>query len=87
MQFLYFLQQAIIWIITIYYLYQLVISLFSFVKIKEKPYIVKKDHKFLAIIPAHNEEGVIENLINSLKEQDYPKELFDIHVIADNCTY
>lgn len=86
MQFLYFLQQAIIWLITIFYLYQLVISLFSFVKLKDKPYIVNKKHKFILILPAHNEEAVIGNLISSLKELDYPKDLYDIQVIADNCS-
>ena len=25
-------------------------------------------------------------LIKSLNEQDYPKELYDVYVIADNCT-
>ena len=59
MQFIYFLQQAIIWLITIFYLYQLVISIFSFVKLKEKPFIVNKKHKFILILPAHNEEAVI----------------------------
>ena len=86
MQFIYFLQQAIIWLITIFYLYQLVISIFSFVKIKDKPFIVNKKHKFILILPAHNEENVIANLINSLKEQDYPKNKYVIQVIADNCT-
>lgn len=86
MQFVYFLQQAIIWLITIFYLYQLVISLFSFVKLKEKPYIVNKQHKFLIILPAHNEEAVIGNLISSLKKLDYSKDLYDIVVIVDNCT-
>lgn len=86
MQFLYFLQQAIIWLITIFYLYQLVISLFSFIKIKEKPYVVDKKHKFILILPAHNEEKVIGHLIKSLQKLNYPKELYDIQVIADNCT-
>ena len=86
MQFVYFLQQAIIWLITIFYLYQLVIRLFSFVKLKEKPYVVNKQHKFIMILPAHNEEAVIGNLISSLKELDYPKDLYDIAVIVDNCT-
>ena len=40
----------------------------------------------MAIIPAHNEETVIANLVESLKNQDYDKEDFDIYVIADNCT-
>ena len=49
-------------------------------------FIENKNHKFMAILPAHNEENVIGNLIESLKNQDYPKELLDIYVIADNCT-
>ena len=86
MQFLYFVQQALIWIITIYWIYQLVVSVCSFVTLKEKPFIVNKNHKFLAIIPAHNEEAVVGNLIESLQKQNYPKNKYDIIVIADNCT-
>ncbi len=86
MQFLYFVQQALIWIITIYWIYQLVVSICSFVTLKEKPFIVNKNHKFLAIIPAHNEEAVVGNLIESLQKQNYPKNKYDIIVIADNCT-
>lgn len=86
MEYLYIIQQAIVWIITIYWLYQLVVSICSLVKLKDKPLLVNKNHKFMAILPAHNEEAVIGNLIESLKNQDYPKELLDIYVIADNCT-
>ena len=86
MEYLNILQQAIIWIITLFWLYQLLISICSFVKLKDKPLITKKNHKFMAIIPAHNEESVVGNLIESLKNQDYPKDLLDIYVIADNCT-
>jgi len=28
----------------------------------------------------------LKNLIDSLKKLDYPDELYDIYVIADNCT-
>lgn len=86
MEYLYILQQAIVWVITIFWLYQLLISICSLVKLKDKPLLVDKEHKFMAIIPAHNEETVVGNLIESLKKQNYPKELFDIYVIADNCT-
>ena len=86
MIYLYLLQQAIIWIITIYWLYQLVVSVCSLIKLKDKPLKIKKDHKFMAIIPAHNEEAVIGNLVESLKAQDYPQDKYDIYVIADNCT-
>ncbi len=86
MDYLYILREALVWIITIFWLYQLMVSLCSLVKIKDKPLKVNKDHRFMAIIPAHNEEEVIVNLIESLKNQNYNKELYDIYVIADNCT-
>ncbi len=86
MDYLYILREAIIWVITAFWLYQLVISVAALVKIKDKPLKVKKDHKFMAIIPAHNEEMVVANLITSLKNQNYNKDLYDIYVIADNCT-
>ena len=80
MEYLYMLQQALVWIITIYWLYQLMVSICSLVKLEEK------NNKFMAIIPAHNEEIVVGNLIASLQKQNYPKDLYDIYVIADNCT-
>ncbi len=86
MEYLYILREALVWIITIFWLYQLMVSLCSLVKLKDKPLLVKKDHRFMAIIPAHNEENVIANLIESLKNQNYNKDLYDIYVIADNCT-
>ena len=86
MEYLYMLQQALVWIITIYWLYQLMVSICSLVKLKDKPIIEKKNNKFMAIIPAHNEEIVVGNLIASLQKQNYPKDLYDIYVIADNCT-
>ena len=42
--------------------------------------------KFAVFIPAHNEEIVIENIVDNLKQLDYPKDCYDIYVIADNCT-
>ena len=86
MKYLYLLQQALIWIITIYWAYQIVVSFCSLIKLKDKKLLIEKDHKFMAVIPAHNEEAVIKNLVESLTAQNYPKELYDIYVIADNCT-
>lgn len=42
--------------------------------------------KFAVIIPACNEEKVIVDTINLLKKLNYPNELYDIVIIADNCT-
>ena len=86
MKYLYLLRQAIVYIIVIFWIYELAISLCSLIKFKDKPLLKNKKHKFMAIIPAHNEEAVVGNLVESLINQDYDKELYDIYVIADNCT-
>lgn len=86
MNYIYILREALVWIITVFWVYQLVISLCSLIKLKDKPLKINKQHRFMAIIPAHNEEQVVGNLIESLKEQTYNKESYDIYVIADNCT-
>ena len=86
MEYLYILQQAMVWIVTIYWVYQLIISLCSLIKVKDKPLVEDKEHRFMMIIPAHNEEKVIKDLVESLQNLDYNKKLYDIYVIADNCT-
>ena len=41
---------------------------------------------FAIVVPAHNEELVIQKTLKSIFAVDYPRELFDVIVIADNCT-
>ena len=70
---------------TICYTYQLY---YVFVVLTRKPkqLVAKKNHKFAAVISARNESAVIGQLIHSIKVQNYPSELIDVFVIADNCT-
>lgn len=42
--------------------------------------------KYAVVIPAHNEENMIAKTIYSLLNVDYPEKLYDVIVIADNCT-
>lgn len=46
----------------------------------------RKKHKYAILVAARNEETVIGNLVDSINAQDYPRELIDIFVVADNCT-
>ncbi|AYD40310.1 glycosyltransferase [Clostridium fermenticellae] len=76
--------QIIVFLITMYYL---ILSLCGLYKKEDKG--VEKcapKNTFAMIIAAHNEEMVISNIIESLKDIDYPDELYDIFVVADNCT-
>ncbi|MBQ7916512.1 MAG: glycosyltransferase [Firmicutes bacterium] len=46
----------------------------------------KKLHRYAFVVSARNEEGVIGGLLDSLFGQDYPRNLLDVFVVADNCT-
>jgi cellulose synthase/poly-beta-1,6-N-acetylglucosamine synthase-like glycosyltransferase len=46
----------------------------------------KPEKSFAVVIPAHNEELVLESAIDSVQCVDYPRGLYDLIVVADNCT-
>lgn len=69
------------------YAYQVVyicISIFKSKKKELKDTPVRK--RFAIFISARNEESVIAELLDSLNAQQYPKEHYDVYVVADNCT-
>lgn len=72
----------LVFIVSMYYL---CISFFGLYRKKDVNSVDPKK-SFALIVAAHNEETVIQDIIHSLKRLDYPKELYDIFVIADNCT-
>lgn len=72
----------VVFVISMYYL---ILSFFGIIKIKDKSKVEPKK-SFALIVAAHNEEAVIQDIVHSLEKLDYPKDLYDIFVIADNCT-
>ncbi len=62
------------------------ISIFGWIKRKEQVRQIKPKKKFALVVAAHNEELVISHIIESLFKQNYPRRLFDVFVIADNCS-
>jgi cellulose synthase/poly-beta-1,6-N-acetylglucosamine synthase-like glycosyltransferase len=73
--------QIIIFLFTMYYF---VIGFCGMWRKKEKKILIPQK-TFAVIVAAHNEKAVIGQLIDNLKTLEYPKELYDIYVIADNC--
>jgi cellulose synthase/poly-beta-1,6-N-acetylglucosamine synthase-like glycosyltransferase len=43
-------------------------------------------HRFTVLVPAHNEEALLPRLLDSIQALDYPPGLYEVHVVADNCT-
>jgi len=42
--------------------------------------------RFRILVPAHNEEAMIAETLDSLRSLAYPEDRFEIHVVADNCS-
>lgn len=66
-------------------IYQFGLALFGIVK-KSSSKSSKPQKTFAILVAAHNEEKVVGELVNNLKKMDYPKEMYDVFVICDNCT-
>lgn len=63
--------------------------LLSFLALKGKEisdFGTERQRKFVIVIPAHNEEKVIAKTLYSLFGLVYPKNLYQLVVVADNCT-
>jgi cellulose synthase/poly-beta-1,6-N-acetylglucosamine synthase-like glycosyltransferase len=43
-------------------------------------------HSFAIVIPAHNEETILPDVLCSCADLDYPADKVKVYVIADNCT-
>lgn len=74
--------QVIIVFYTLYYFVLAIAGMWH--KKEEKNYSPNND--FAIVICAHNEEAVVGQLVENLHMLDYPKERYDIYVVADNCT-
>lgn len=71
-------------IIFLFMMYYFVIAFFGLWH-KRQPILFEPQKSFCVIVAAHNEAQVIEPLVKNLQMLDYPKELYDIYVVADNC--
>ncbi|MDR0952292.1 MAG: glycosyltransferase [Oscillospiraceae bacterium] len=72
-------------LLKLFSVYYIFIGLFVFLRQKKRARAAPSV-RFAVVLPARNEEKVIGQLIESLKLQDYPDELFDIYVAVNNCT-
>ena len=79
------LSDILILMVLFYPLQAMVYSIIGHVR-KKPEYPCAEPCRFAVLICARNEEKVIENLLDSLDSQDYPRELFSCFVVAHNCT-
>ena len=72
-------------IVIIYGLYVSVTGLFAFLKNRTVVCEHRPSSRFAVLIPARNEGEVIGSLIESLNQENYPRELFEIYTLINNC--
>lgn len=70
---------------TVYMCYYIIFLPYAFAKKRTWPEKAPKC-RFAVLVAARNEQAVIGHLVESLMAQDYPRELFDVYVIPNNCT-
>jgi len=51
-----------------------------------RPFFPSPAHRLAVLIPAHNEESTVSTAIQSCLALDYPRGLFEVIVLADNCS-
>lgn len=76
------LGEAVLLTVTVYLL---LLVLAGAALTRKPPPPARRKRRFAVVVPAHDEQGVIARNLASLNDLDYPRTLFDIHVIADNC--
>jgi len=67
-------------------LYQWVLALASLFPCKRQAVASAPLYRFAFVVPAHNEESGIAATVQSLLNVDYPRSLFEVVVVADNCS-
>ncbi|MDY6093508.1 MAG: glycosyltransferase family 2 protein [Candidatus Enteromonas sp.] len=76
---------VVIGVCTLSMAFQMIMILFFWLPEKHFPK-AEKLHKIALIICARNESSVIFSTVQNIFEhQDYPKDLYDVYVVADNC--
>lgn len=79
---LFFILLGFVAVFTFYYLFFALAYLFL---PKRSVPGVAPQIRFLIVMPAHNEEYLIGRTLKQLAAVDYPRHLFEVVVIADNC--
>ncbi len=68
------------------YAHQVFYVFYTLVKKPEQYPATKQTNRYAVLICARNEETVVGFLLDSIRRQDYPADLVDVYVCADNCT-
>lgn len=72
-------------VLSVYGIYFGAVSICFLLKKRAVPVPIRQ-LRFAVLIAARNEEGCIAGIVESIRQQNYPRDLVDIYVIPNNCT-
>jgi 1,2-diacylglycerol 3-beta-glucosyltransferase len=73
-------------ILTVLSAYQWLLAIMALRSQDNVDRVVGRQHHFLILIPAHDEETALPSTLRTLQAVDYPADRFVVTVIADRCT-
>lgn len=73
------------WVLLALGAYTFVVALCGFLPRRSVP-AVEPLHRFVVLIPAHDEAAVVGDAVRALTGLEYPRRMFRVVVVADNCT-
>ena len=85
-------ERLILWVVALanlvffpFFAYLIVVSLAALSAQRKRPMDRTPHFRFQVVVPAHDEAPGIVSTVRSCLQLDYPKDLYEIMVIADNC--
>jgi len=73
-------------IVAVFAGYQLLLAIAAFSHRRPARANQGRQPRLVVVVPAHDERELIARCVTSLRSQTYPAELYDVIVVADNCT-
>ena len=73
-------------LLSLCYVYQVLYIFLPLMRRKKPAHSPARPYRYAILIAARNEEAVLPYLLQSIRDQDYPKERITTYVVADNCT-
>jgi len=79
------LLHALEWVLLALGAYTFGVALCGFLPRRRVPAVAPL-HRFVVLVPAHDEAAVVGEAVRALTLLDYPRRMFRVVVVADNCT-
>jgi 1,2-diacylglycerol 3-beta-glucosyltransferase len=79
-------ETLLLMVLGFFFLYLAMLSVSALFSQPKRDFHTSRQRLFAVVVPAHNEQLVIEKTLRSIFAMDYPHERFEVILVADNCS-